>query len=75
MLIDVPEVLRDVVEKYGARPSHEGADLSLIHISITEPILYLVTEILMQFSCLLGKDPERKRIEPEAPLLEEPGSS
>jgi hypothetical protein len=26
MLIDVPEVLRDVVEKYGARPSHEGAD-------------------------------------------------
>ncbi|MCX7729763.1 MAG: SPASM domain-containing protein [Candidatus Caldatribacterium sp.] len=26
MLIDVPEVLREVVEKYGARPSHEGAE-------------------------------------------------
>ncbi|MGQ9746390.1 MAG: radical SAM protein [Candidatus Caldatribacteriaceae bacterium] len=26
MLIDVPEVLREVVEKYNARPSHEGAD-------------------------------------------------
>ena len=26
MLIDVPEVLRDIVEKYGAHPSHEGAD-------------------------------------------------
>ncbi len=26
MLIDVPETLREVVEKYGARPSHDGAD-------------------------------------------------
>ncbi|MCX6090563.1 MAG: radical SAM protein [Candidatus Atribacteria bacterium] len=30
MLIDVPESLRQAVEKYGARPSHEGAD-TIIH--------------------------------------------